>query len=328
MSKFLLTGPIQFLSRDSPLNGLLSIPFLSLCLINTMFGFRIVCLESAFFTHYRHQLYNFTTFSLVDTQISPIITPQYRLLVYLAPCVIPFLINALRLLCTRKGLQKYFLEYPQFLVSPCFTPFMFEWYETTEQQGQCRIKIWKLGTIINSIYIGCMPQCILCFTDYYKGVNTWEFGKNVFVEGFSSFENNDALFKSQYGNTVFALTTAIFFLILITLFFGSDTIFRERGIHCRCLTIICCPCPNPCISLTDQDLDPLSLLATSSQRTSGENIEEHGSTDVNPIGLDPPHTEVYLYNQGGARKITLLGSSSSDTEHANSQVPTIAIWLI
>ena len=325
MSKFFLTGPIQFLSKDSALNGLLSIPFLSLCLINTMFGVRIVCLESAFFTSYRYESFNVTTQSFVNTQIHPIISPQYRLLVYVAPCVIPFLINALKLLCTRKGSQKYFLEYPQFLVSPCFTPFMFEWYETTNQQGQCKVKIWKLGTIINSVYIGCIPQCILCFTDYYKGVHTWEFvgfaGNDFEVENVHN-DNNDALFKSQYGNSIFASTTAIFFLLLITLFFGSDTLFRERGIHFRCLTILCCPSPKPCINLTDSDLDPLPLLTASTQSTSGENTDEHRSTEVNPIGLDSPHTEVYLYTQRGACKTKLLGERAEKQERSELQVTT------
>ena len=142
MSKFFLTGPIQFLSKDSAFDGVLSIPFLSLCLINAMFGVRTVCIESAFFTSYRYHFFD-ENGSWVITRISPIISPQYRLLVYLAPCVIPFLINALRLLCTTKGLGKYFLEYPQFLVSPCFTPFMFEGYESNNEHRQYEIKIWK-----------------------------------------------------------------------------------------------------------------------------------------------------------------------------------------
>ena len=47
MSKFFLFGPIRFLSNKVTSNGLFSVPFLCLCLINSMFGFRIVCVESA-----------------------------------------------------------------------------------------------------------------------------------------------------------------------------------------------------------------------------------------------------------------------------------------
>ena len=281
MSKFFLTGPIQFLSKDSAFNGLLSIPFFSLCLIKTMFGFRTVCIESAFFTSYRYNIAANLTFLYDVAQTSPIIPPQYRLLVYLAPAVIPFLINSLRLWCTSNGLGKYFLEYPQFLASPCFTPFLFEGYESSNKQRQCKLRMWKWGTIFNANYIGCIPQIIFCITDYYKGVYEWEFEKKG--------ENNDALFKSQYGNTIFATTTAVFFLTLIMLFFGSSALFRYRGIHRRCLTILCCPCPKPCISLTDSDLDPLLALTFSSDNIRGANVEEHVSAGMPKISFDPPH---------------------------------------
>ena len=96
---------------------------------------------------------------------------------------------------------------------------MFEGNQSTNQPGGPKLKIWKWGTIINAIYIGCIPQLILCITDYYKGVHQWEFGMNI--PGIDDSENNDALFKHPYGNTIFATGTATVFLILITLFFGS-----------------------------------------------------------------------------------------------------------
>ena len=202
MTKFFLSGPIQFLPKDSAFNGLFSIPFLSLFLINSMFGFRIVCIESAFFTSYRFQTLNYTT-SLFDTeQIFPIIPPEYRLLVYLVPSIIPVFINGFRLWCTTKGLWSYFLQYPQFIISPCFTPFLFEGYGANNQKGRSKLKIWRLGTIINAIYIGCIPQCILCFTDYYKGVHDWKFNSTDHAN--YVFENNEALFKSNYGNSIFS----------------------------------------------------------------------------------------------------------------------------
>ena len=259
MTKFFLSGPIRFLPNDSTCYGILSIPFLSLFLINTMFGFRIVCLESVFFTSYRYQDYVTLTNSndINDTpwiSITSIIPPEYRLLVYLAPSTIPLFINGLRLWCTTKGLWKYFMKYPQFIISPCFTPFLFEGYETNHQDGRYKLKIWKSGTIINAIYIGCIPQCILCITDYYKGIHNWKFDATDKENGV--FESNDALFKSNYGNTIFATTTAIFFVVLIILFFGSGKLFQDRGIHCRCLNILCCPCSKSCISLTEPEHDP------------------------------------------------------------------------
>ena len=330
MTKFFLSGPIQFMPNDSAFNGLLSIPFLCLFLINSMFGFRILCLESAFFSTYVLQedtTPNSTTSIIESTQIYPIISPEYRLLVYLAPCVIPFLINSVRLWHTTKGLRNYFMKYPQFIISPCFTPIMFEGYETNDQQERYKLRIWKFGTIVNAIYIGCIPQCILCITEYYKGVHDWYFIGNPEWEsnGIFMFENNDALFKSKYGNTIFAMASATFFLVLIILFFGGETLFKERGFHCHCLNIICCPWPKPCINLTEPDLDSPSSLAASEERTSGQNIGKQACQEEQSIHPDRSPTEVYFYIRGGETKFTLLGKSYGNDNHSKSQV---LIYLI
>ena len=308
MSKFFLAGPIQFLPIDSAFNGVLSIPFLILCLINSMFGIRIICIESAFFSTYNYQIWNKKTHSYDQQQIAPIITPEYRLVVYLAPCIIPFLINVIKLWSTTEGLWTHLMKYPQFLISPCFTPFIFEGYKSTNQPRQYKLKIWKWGSIINAIYIGCLPQCILCVTDYYKGIHQWEFGKHVeernefrnitdpltdishrlVRKADEDYENNNALFKSNYGNTVFAIITASLFLTLIAVFFGSGTLFKEKGIHCRCLTILCCPFPNPCINISEPELE---------------------SKVESTTPVEKPKNEVYWYTRRGETKIRLLGST-------------------
>ena len=259
------------------------------------------------------------------TEISPIISPEYRLLVYLAPCAIPFLINVVRLWHSTKGLWKYFLKYPQFIISPCFTPFMFEGYELTNQQRRCKLTIWKWGTIINAIYIGCIPQCILCITDYYKGVHDWPFiGNSVWKNNGTfntqnfKFENNDALFKSEYGNTIFGIISSTLFLGLIILFFGSDTLFKEKGIYCRCLNILCCPCPKPCINVTEPDLEPSSSMDASEPIRTVQNVEEQS------VGSNQTQIEIYLYSRSGERKFTLLGKSSG----TDNQLKLVVVRLI
>ena len=320
MSKFFMSGPIQFLHNDSALNGLLSVPFFCLFILNSMFGFRIVSIESAFFTSYSYQIWNQennANFGFNHKQISPIISPEYRLIAYLAPCIIPFLINIAKLWFTTKGLWKYLMKYPQFLISPCFTPFMFEGYESINQQGQCKLKIWKWGSIINAIYIGFLPQCILCLTDYCKGVHQWEFNKNIdegsqkngyWIGDGEDYENNNSLFKSNYGNTIFATTSATFFLSLIALFFGSGALFKERGIHGKCFGILCCPCPEACINLNSTGLDPPPFLNRSDQNTMDQNISNE-TPKIGPTSpLDKPKTEVYFYYRQGETKIRLLGT--------------------
>ena len=302
MSKFFLAGPIRFLPLDSAFNGVLSVPFLILCLINSMFGLRIICIESAFFTTYNYQVWNKKTHLYDQKQIAPIITPEYRLVVYLAPCIIPFLINVIKLYSTTEGLWKHLMKYPQFLISPCFTPFIFEGYKSTNQPGQYKLKIWKWGSIINAIYIGCLPQCILCISDYCKGIHQWEFGKHVvkkleplditntimwYGRAEEDFENNNALFKSNYGNTYFAIITFTLSLTLIIVFFGSGALFKEKGIHCRFLTILCCPFPNPCINISESELDP---------------------KEESTAPLEKPKTDVYWYTRGGETRIRLLGT--------------------
>ena len=298
MSKFFLAGPIQFLPLDSAFNGVLSLPFLILCLLNSMFGFRIICIESAFFTSYNYQIWNKKKSQYDQKQIAPIISPEYRLVVYLAPCIIPFLINAIKLWFTTEGLWKHLMKYPQFLISPCFTPFIFEGYKSTKQPGQYELKIWKWGSIVNAFYIGCLPQCILCITDYQKGIHQWEFGKHLIIPDIAKtmvqragedYENNNALFKSNYGNTVFAAISATLFLVLIILLFGSGTLFKEKGIYCRCLTILCCPFPNPCLNISEAEL-----------------VSKEESTTPS----DKPKTEVYWYTGRGETKTRLLGTIS------------------
>ena len=100
MAKFFLTGPTSLLPKDSLLNGLGSMPFVLLCLVNTMFGVRAICIENAFFSSYRYQFPNQTTqYDQVET-IEPIIPPEYRLLAYFFPCIFSFLVNLIRLLST------------------------------------------------------------------------------------------------------------------------------------------------------------------------------------------------------------------------------------
>ena len=145
--------------------------------------------------------------------------------------------NVIKLYYTTEGLWKRLMKYPQFLISPCFTPFLFEGYKSTNQLGQYKLKIWIWGGIINAIYVGCLSQCILCITGYYKGVHQWKFGDH-FVE-----------------NVEFQ--------------------------------ILCCPFPNPCINMSEAELD---------------------SKEESMTALDKPKNEVYWYTRRGETRIRLLGS--------------------
>ena len=238
MSKFFLTGPIPFLSKVSPFNGLLSVRFLSLFLLNLMFGLRTICIESSFFSYYSKQVYSKRRELLNSTEIEPILLPEYRLLAYFTPLLFSFLINAIRLMCTSRSLGTYLLKYPQFLVSPCFTPFMFEGNKNEKTSTLYPLRIWKIGTIFNAFFIGVLPQCMLLFMEYYRGVPNWEFLEIVDPYELTK-EYNDALFKGKYGNTIFALSTGSFYFLLILLFFCNYNAFTKLLLNCaqRCNSI-------------------------------------------------------------------------------------------
>ena len=251
MGKFLLDGPIRFLSKEYPLGGLLSPPFISVVLMNTMFGVRILCLENIFFTSYVYvDNRNFNPQSpdshTVTKTISPLIAPEYRLLVYFIPCIISLVINLIQLTRTTKGKIQFLKKHPQLIVSPCFSAMMFE--GITQQGKESRIKIWRFGSILNAVFIGCVPQMFLILSEFLKGTPSWTFiGGRLQTDpecspGCPVFETNDALIKHPYGNIVFAGLSSAFYLILILTFF-----FKEGD-------SLCAPCLMGCLNY-----DPDSL---------------------------------------------------------------------
>ena len=246
MTKFFLSGPIPILPKTSPLNGIVSLPFVSVLLINCMFGIRLISIESAFFTSYRFEHYPMEG-AKFEKRIDALIEPEYRLIVYLLPSFISFIINAIRLFATGANVKRLIRKYPQLLIASCFTPFMFEGCKESNQ----KIQIWKLGTILNAFFIGCLPQLVLLVMDNYRGATKWDF-MSLALQPEAIIENNDALFKSRYGNTIFSIVSALSFIVLISIFFFTDKIFNHHGIHCRCFTILCCPCPRSCSNLSEQ----------------------------------------------------------------------------
>merc|ERR1712079_333012 len=98
MTKFFLQGPIPILPKNSPVNGLVSLPFVCMLLINTMFGVRVLCIENAFFTQYRYERFYTDGRNAFHETIDPIIPPEYRILAYLAPSLVSFTINIIKLI--------------------------------------------------------------------------------------------------------------------------------------------------------------------------------------------------------------------------------------
>ena len=205
MSKFFVNGPLPIIPKDKPLNGMASVHFVVLLFLNLMFCARIISIEWIFFTYYKRFYYGA---SEPPQSIDQIIPGQYRLLIYLLPPLLSFLANILRIACTSKGWIRLTLKYPQFVLSPCFTPFMFEGVKC-ENSDRTTFRIWKVGSLINSIFIGCVPQSILIISDYFRGVISFNFN----IESTAGLYTN-AIFHNSYGNIIFASISANLFLFL------------------------------------------------------------------------------------------------------------------
>ena len=250
ITKFFVKGPLPILPQDAPLGGLLSVKFFLLMFLNTMFVVRAFCLEGAFFSSYR---YDRTDYGIKN--IDPLIPEEYRLIIYLLPGVCSFLINLIKLAISIKPKDfTYFKVYPQFLLSPMFCPLMFENNPDQSGENQPPLRLWKLGSILNSVFMGCIPQALLIILDVYKGVPSWDF--NAVNRSGVSIQDNNALLRYPYGNIIFSIATLFFYLFLMTIFFGWEKIFKEDGLLCAFCKSMPKPCPSPCCNPQSKDSDP------------------------------------------------------------------------
>ena len=297
MTKFFLQGPIAILPKDSPINGLVSLPFLCMLCLNCMFGFRVICIENAFFTSYRYQKYHQESIdnieeSYSEKRIDPIIPIEYRLITYLLPSMVSFIINFIRLVTTCSNFMTHVIKFPQILLASCFTPIIFEGCKENES-----IRIWKIGSVLNGIFIGCSPQIVLLMMDFHRGVHYWDFIElDLELEGI--FEINDALFKSNYGNSMFAVVSGLSFFFLIFFTFFTERVFKSNGIYCKCCTILCFPCPQNCFNFKQQ----LSLIKPIEDEYSQPNIaiepgsDKSKSTEITN-DFEDALTKIYFYSK-------------------------------
>ena len=281
ITKFFVKGPLPILPQDAPLAGLLSVKFLLLFLLNTMFVVRTFCLEGAIFSSYRRN---------GPFNIDPLIPEEYRLIIYLLPAFCSFLINLIKLAFSMKPKDfKYFKQFPQFLLCPMFCPLMFEGDPDQSGSNQPPVRLWKMGSILNCISMGCVPQTLLLILDHYKGVPSWPFTeeklKGQFVH--NEDQDNNALFKYPYGNTIFSITTFSFYLFLMSIFFAWDKLFQDDGLNCTFCKRICPPCRNPCSN-------PLSGEPNHSTNVDDENEEEDDEASVSDL-----NSAVALLDIGG-----------------------------
>ena len=214
-SKFFLVGPLRLLSHEAPLSGILSLTFITTIFVNISFVFRVYAIEHVFFSSF----YNYTLENSIEkngvitSSIEPLISHQLRLPLYFLPILpsIAFNIFSLRRSLDYKNLIKLFFTFPQYFIAPGFLPLMFQGITTDDPEQRTRkfkLKVWKRGSMINTIYIIFFPQLILVVSDILRGIIHWKF---IVIKdlgdahGFGFLEKNTSILKHPYGNIIFSL---------------------------------------------------------------------------------------------------------------------------
>ena len=220
--------------------------------------------------------------------IYPLIPEEYRLIIYLLPGICSLLVNLIRLALSMKPKDfRHFMNFPQFILCPMFSPLMFEGNPDHNGDSEPPIRVWKLGSILNSLFMGCLPQVLLIALDHYRGVTLWDFeAKNKYkIANYKEIpaQDNNALIKHPYGNIIFAIATLLFYLLLTTIFFAWDNIFKKDGFLCTSCKNICPPCHNPCSNSQSNISDPPNNDGGENQEPGYElAIRDPASSDGNP----------------------------------------------
>ena len=133
--------------------------------------------------------------------------------------------------------------------------------------------------------MGCLPQTLLLVLDHYKGVPSWPFTREI-SEGkivHNLAQDNNALLKYPYGNTIFAIATFSFYFFLMTIFFAWDKLFQDDGLICTLCKRICPPCRNPCYNPQSEEPYP----ATAVDDENAEEDDEPSVSDLNSAAALP-----------------------------------------
>ena len=79
--------------------------------------------------------------------------------------------------------------------------------DPAQQTRNFKIKVWKLGSLFNAIYLIFIPQTVLVFSDVLRGVTDWKFiAVKDTLEAFSQvfLEKNSSILNHPYGNILLA----------------------------------------------------------------------------------------------------------------------------
>ena len=143
--------------------------------------------------------------------------------------------NLVHLKQSKAGLTKILKLHPPILVIPGFSPFMFEGEKNfkVKQDGEPEIRIWKLGSILNCIYIGIVPSITLVISDCLRGVVYKDFTPSHDIDKYSNSSFN-LLFSFSLANTVFVIVYLLVSIpIMINIFGKINEVSRSKDFECK-----------------------------------------------------------------------------------------------
>ena len=234
ISKFYLIGPLRLISQDSPLSGICSFPFLGHLFLNFGFVLRIYAIEHSLFSEYiiSSSSYSYDKWGITTKSIPAMLHYKYRLIFYLIPVLPSLMLNIVSLYQTLniKSLCKLFLNFPQYLITSCFTPFIFKGaieLDENKRTSHFKLKIHRIGSMINAIYIIFIPQVMLIISDVCRGVIDWEFtsSDNKWVDANlnKDLETNSGLTKHPLGNILFAIAAIVSYAAVLILLIRKNS---------------------------------------------------------------------------------------------------------
>ena len=212
LTRFVLFGPFATSLKSDQSTRDLMINGITVLLSNLMFSFRLFMIESIFFSYYQSYDSSYKPYKTISALIND---DGLRILVYFLPSIIPILINIYRLISTHGNFLKLCFQYPQLILIPGFTPFMYETKikEAEEDEKILTVKVWKKGTMINAMYSFFIAPIALIASDCTRGSLSWNNTPNETVP----YRYTNSVIKHQFGNIGFSVSSIILGLISIVL---------------------------------------------------------------------------------------------------------------
>ena len=173
-----------------------------------------------------------------------------------------------------------------------FSPLMFEGNPDQQDDNKPPVRVWKLGSIVNSFFIGCLPQILLVTMDQFRQVQLG------YKNASGSFGDSNALIKHADGNTIFSIISLVLYIFLTTIFFSWERIFNENGVLYKYCKSRFTPCPSPCKKPQSEEPDPSIVNSKNDPENSLELIliNTPANSNVNDIEEQKTFAEVTINN--------------------------------